>query len=82
MLKPGDKAPPFTLPSDGGGEVALAKLRGRSVVLYFYPRDDTSGCTTESCELRDSWKAVQAAGATILGVSPDGVASHDRFKAK
>ncbi|MFI5210698.1 MAG: thioredoxin-dependent thiol peroxidase [Gemmatimonadales bacterium] len=82
MLKPGDKAPLFTLPSDGGGEVALGKLRGRSVVLYFYPRDDTSGCTTESCELRDSWKAVQAAGATILGVSPDGVASHDKFKAK
>jgi thioredoxin-dependent peroxiredoxin len=82
MLKPGDKAPLFTLPSDGGGEVALARLRGRSVVLYFYPKDDTSGCTTESCELRDSWQAVQAAGATILGVSPDGVASHDKFKAK
>ena len=82
MLKPGDKAPLFTLPSDGGGEVSLARLRGRSVVLYFYPKDDTSGCTTESCELRDSWKAVQAAGATILGVSPDGVASHDKFKAK
>ncbi len=82
MLKPGDKAPLFTLPSDGGGAVSLEKLRGRAVVLYFYPKDDTSGCTTESCEFRDSWRAVQAAGATILGVSPDGVASHDRFKAK
>jgi thioredoxin-dependent peroxiredoxin len=82
MLKPGDRAPTFTLPSDGGGVVSLEKLRGRAVVLYFYPRDDTSGCTTESCEFRDRWQAVQAAGATILGVSPDGVASHDRFKAK
>jgi len=82
MLKPGDKAPPFTLPSDGGGRTSLKELRGRAVVLYFYPKDDTSGCTTESCEFRDSWKSVQAAGATILGVSPDGVASHDRFKAR
>jgi peroxiredoxin Q/BCP len=82
MLKPGDKAPPFTLPSDGGGRISLKELRGRTVVLYFYPKDDTSGCTTESCEFRDSWKSVQAAGATILGVSPDGVASHDRFKAR
>jgi len=82
MLKPGDKAPLFTLPSDGGGRISLKELRGRAVVLYFYPKDDTSGCTTESCEFRDSWKTVQAAGATILGVSPDGVASHDRFKAR
>jgi len=82
MLKPGDKAPLFTLPSDGGGAVSLEELRGRTVVLYFYPKDDTSGCTTESCEFRDRWKSVQAAGATILGISPDGVASHDRFKAK
>jgi len=82
MLKPGDKAPLFTLPSDGGGRISLKELRGRAVVLYFYPKDDTSGCTTESCEFRDRWKTVQAAGATILGVSPDGVASHDRFKAR
>ncbi len=82
MLKPGDKAPLFTLPSDGGGTISLKEFRGRVVVLYFYPKDDTSGCTTESCEFRDNWKAVQAAGATILGVSPDGVESHDRFKSK
>jgi peroxiredoxin Q/BCP len=82
MLKAGDKAPRFTLPSDGGGSISLGALRGQTVVLYFYPKDDTSGCTTESCEFRDSWKAVRKAGATILGVSPDGVASHARFRKK
>jgi thioredoxin-dependent peroxiredoxin len=82
MLKPGSKAPAFSLPSDGGGKVSLKELKGKSVVLYFYPKDDTSGCTTEACEFRDNWKAVKAAGATVLGVSPDAVASHDKFKAK
>jgi thioredoxin-dependent peroxiredoxin len=82
MLEPGSPAPDFSLASDGGGRVALADLRGRKVVLYFYPKDDTSGCTTEACEFRDSWATVQATGAVVLGVSPDGVASHDRFKAK
>ena len=82
MLKPGSKAPAFTLLSDGGATVSLQDLQGKKVVLYFYPKDDTSGCTVEACEFKDSWKAVQAAGATVLGVSPDGIASHEQFKTK
>jgi peroxiredoxin Q/BCP len=78
----GDAAPEFTLPSDRGGDVALASLRGRPVVLYFYPKDDTSGCTTQACEFRDSWAEVQARGAVVLGVSPDSVASHQKFRDK
>lgn len=81
-LTPGAKAPAFRLPSDAGVPVALKDFSGRPVVLYFYPKDDTSGCTTEACEFRDSWRAVQAAGAVVLGVSPDGVASHQKFKKK
>lgn len=82
MLTAGRNAPAFTLPADDGSTVSLKDLRGRPVVLYFYPKDDTSGCTTEACEFRDSWKAVQRAGAVVLGVSPDGVSSHQKFKAK
>jgi peroxiredoxin Q/BCP len=82
MLKVGSKAPSFALASDGGATVALKDLRGKKVVLYFYPKDDTSGCTTEACEFRDTWKSVERAGAVVLGVSPDGVASHKKFKAK
>jgi peroxiredoxin Q/BCP len=82
MLKPGDPAPAFSLASDGGGTIALRDLKGKKIVLYFYPKDDTSGCTTEACEFRDKWKAVQGAGAVVLGVSPDSVASHEKFKAK
>lgn len=82
VLVPGTKAPAFRLPSDSGREVALKDFKGRPVVLYFYPKDDTSGCTTEACGFRDSWRAVQAAGAAVLGVSPDGVASHQKFKRK
>jgi peroxiredoxin Q/BCP len=82
MLKAGDKAPGFTLDADGGGKVSLRELQGKKVVLYFYPKDDTSGCTTEACEFRDHWKSVQAAGAVVLGVSPDSTAAHDKFKAK
>ncbi len=82
MLKPGDPAPAFTLPADDGSVVSLASLRGRTVVLYFYPKDDTSGCTTEACEIRDAWTDVEATGAIVLGVSPDGVASHVKFKRK
>ena len=82
MLKPGSKAPPFSLVSDSGETVTLAGLRGKKVVLYFYPKDDTSGCTVEACEFRDNWQAVERAGAVVLGVSPDGVASHGKFKAK
>ncbi len=82
MLAVGDQAPLFDLPAAGGERVNLRALRGAPVVLYFYPRDDTPACTTEACEFRDRWRAVRAAGATVLGVSPDPVASHDRFAAK
>jgi len=81
-LAPGAKAPPFKAVSDSGAPVALKDFKGRPVVLYFYPKDDTSGCTTEACGFRDSWRAVQATGAVVLGVSPDGVASHQKFKKK
>jgi len=82
MLKEGAKAPAFSLPSDDGSTVALKDLKGKKVVLYFYPKDDTSGCTTEACEFRDSWAAVKRKGAVVLGVSPDGVTSHGKFKQK
>lgn len=82
MLKSGDKAPAFSLPADSGERVTLKDLKGKKVVLYFYPKDDTSGCTTEACEFRDSWAAVKATGAVVLGVSPDGIASHEKFRAK
>ena len=82
MLQPGDKAPAFTLPTDDGGTIALKDLRGKPVVLYFYPKDDTSGCTVEACEFRDSWKEVTQSGAVVLGVSTDGVDSHQRFRKK
>jgi peroxiredoxin Q/BCP len=81
-LAPGAKAPAFKALSDSGETVSLTDFKGRPVVLYFYPKDDTSGCTTEACEFRDSWRAVQATGAVVLGVSPDGVASHQKFKKK
>ena len=82
MLSTGVKAPDFALPADDGTTVTLAELKGRKVVLYFYPKDDTSGCTKEACGFRDSWKDVQRAGAVVLGVSPDGIASHQKFKQK
>jgi peroxiredoxin Q/BCP len=82
MLTPGTPAPPFELLSDSGDTVRLADLRGRTVVLYFYPKDDTTGCTKEACEFRDHWRAVEKAGAIVLGVSPDGVASHAKFRKK
>jgi peroxiredoxin Q/BCP len=82
MLKPGDRAPAFSLPSDGGETVTLAGLKGRKIVLYFYPKDDTSGCTVEACEFRDHWDRVRAAGAVVLGVSPDDIASHRKFREK
>ena len=78
----GDKAPDFTLPTDGNGKVALSKLRGQKVVLYFYPKDDTSGCTAEACGFRDSLPDFSKSGATVIGVSKDSVASHDKFKKK
>ena len=82
MVEAGSKAPEFTLPADDGQAVKLEDLRGKRVVLYFYPKDDTSGCTTEACEFRDSWKALAKTGAVILGVSPDSVSSHVKFKHK
>ena len=82
MLKPGSKAPTFSLPSDSGERVSLADLKGKPVVLYFYPKDDTSGCTVEACEFRDSWGAVKRSGAVVLGVSPDPIGSHQKFKQK
>jgi thioredoxin-dependent peroxiredoxin len=82
MLKQGDKAPAFSLPADTGETIALKDLKGKPVVLYFYPKDDTPGCTVEACEFRDSWRDVKKAGAVVLGVSPDNVTSHQKFKEK
>jgi len=78
----GETAPDFTLPTDGNGSVTLSKLRGKPVVLYFYPKDDTSGCTAEACGFRDSLPDYGKTGATVIGVSRDSVASHDKFKKK
>jgi peroxiredoxin Q/BCP len=75
-------APTFTLPSDTGGTVSLESLRGKAVVLYFYPKDDTPGCTRQACGLRDVWAELEKRGAVVLGVSPDGTRSHARFKEK
>lgn len=82
MLKAGDKAPDFSAVADDGTRVSLRGLRGRPVVLYFYPKDNTPGCTVEACEFRDAWGELEAAGAVVLGVSPDGAASHARFRKK
>jgi peroxiredoxin Q/BCP len=81
-LKPGDRAPSFDLPADAGGRVSLSKLKGKTVVLYFYPKDDTAGCTQESLSFSSQAKAFAKAGAVVIGVSKDTVASHDKFKAK
>jgi peroxiredoxin Q/BCP len=78
----GGKAPDFTLPSDGGGKVSLKALKGKTVVLYFYPKDDTSGCTAEACAFRDTLPDFSKLKAEIVGISRDSVASHDRFKQK
>ncbi len=81
-VKVGDKAPDFTLPADGGGTPSLKALKGKTVVLYFYPKDDTSGCTAEACAFRDALPDFSKVKAEIVGVSRDPVASHDKFKAK
>lgn len=82
ILAVGAKAPNFALPSDTGNTVSLKDFAGQTVVLYFYPKDDTPGCTQESCDFRDSFSRVQAKGAVVLGVSKDTVESHQRFKSK
>ncbi len=81
-LSVGDPAPAFTLLDDTGATVALKDLKGSRVVLYFYPKDDTSGCTAQACALRDDWSAVQALNVDLFGISPDSVDSHARFRAK
>lgn len=86
MPTEGELAPDFVLAGTTGEgeevEVRLSEQRGRPVVLYFYPKDDTSGCTAQACGIRDAWSEFEAAGAVVLGVSPDGLASHTRFSDK
>ena len=82
MVEKGDMAPDFELPADDGSKVKLSSLRGRKVVLYFYPKDDTSGCTLQACDLRDQMPRIEERNAVVLGVSPDPVSSHKKFKSK
>jgi thioredoxin-dependent peroxiredoxin len=82
VINEGDQAPDFTLQSDAGTDVTLSSLRGHPVVLYFYPKDDTPGCTTQACGIRDAWAEFERAGAVVLGVSPDGERSHAKFRDK
>jgi thioredoxin-dependent peroxiredoxin len=82
MLSPDDEAPDFVLQDQDGRDVRLSDFRGRKVILYFYPKDDTPGCTTQACELRDRTEEIDARGAVVLGVSPDSVESHRRFADK
>jgi peroxiredoxin Q/BCP len=81
-LQPGDAAPDFDLPTDGAGRVTLAELKGSSVVLYFYPKDDTSGCTSEAIGFSEMRQQFDDAGAVVIGVSKDSPSSHDKFKSK
>ena len=81
-LKAGAAAPDFSAASNGGGKVSLADFRGRNVILYFYPRDDTPGCTKEACAFRDHFAEFKQRGAIVLGVSTDPVKSHDKFAEK
>ena len=81
-LDVGDKAPDFSAPTDGGGTASLKALKGKNVILYFYPKDDTPGCTTEACGFRDAVVDFSKVGAEIIGASKDSVARHDKFKAK
>jgi len=82
MIKEGQKAPAFSLPSSEGETVSLKQLRGKKLVLYFYPKDDTPGCTRQACAFRDVHAQMRKAGAVVYGVSPDSVDSHSRFRAK
>lgn len=81
-LQVGDLAPDFSLTSDTGETVRLSGLRGKRVVVYFYPKDDTSGCTTQACGFRDAYPQIEEKNAVVLGISPDGVKSHQKFKSK
>lgn len=81
-LKPGDRAPTFDMPADDGGRVTLSRLKGKRVLLYFYPKDDTSGCTQEALNFSAKAREFAAAGVLVVGVSRDSVASHQKFKAK
>jgi thioredoxin-dependent peroxiredoxin len=82
VIEEGKPAPDFELPSDEGESVRLSELRGKPVVLYFYPRDDTPGCTAQACGIRDAWDDFERRGAVVLGVSPDAETSHVKFKEK
>ncbi len=82
MIEHGSPAPDFTLPRDGGGSITLSQMRPQKVVLYFYPKDDTSGCTREALDFTAEKEAFAAAGAVVVGISRDSVKSHDRFLAK
>lgn len=81
-LSEGDTAPDFTLPTDGGETITLSALKGKPVVIYFYPKDDTPGCTKEACGFRDQLPDFSGLGATVIGISKDTAAKHDKFKAK
>ena len=82
MLKEGQKAPDFSLDDDQGNKVSLKDFKGKNVVLYFYPKDMTPGCTQEACDFRDNWNAVKKKGAVVLGISADPVKKHQAFKEK
>jgi thioredoxin-dependent peroxiredoxin len=82
MIEPGKKAPAFSLPSTSGKKIALKDFKGRIVVLYFYPKDSTPGCTQEACDFRDNLARLTAAGVVVLGVSADSVSSHEKFRGK
>ena len=82
MVEEGKAAPEFSLTSDAGETITLEALRGKPVVLYFYPKDDTPGCTTQACEIRDAWGEFERRGVVVLGVSPDSESSHVTFKEK
>ena len=82
MIEPGTKAPAFEGETQGGETIRLADYAGRKVAVYFYPKDDTSGCTKQACNLRDNWAALQKAGVAVIGVSKDSVKSHEKFAGK
>ena len=81
-LEVGKAAPDFELPSDGGSKVKLSDFRGKRVIVYFYPKDDTPGCTTQACGFRDAYPQIEEKNAVVIGISPDGAKSHQKFKTK